>query len=452
MGSPSDPFRNVRFAEPEGRTGNRKPGAGNPRRGLWRRIFGSGEGRADAPIVFGEPSFAEGNGDGRAFLDALPEGEMKKAAFAAVRRRYGERVPSLAEVKEALVEDCDEAECRRRREIVFMFAFRGRRDEFLGRGTLADREAINAFYFGMADFQRIIGVMLRADEEEAVRAKGEDREKALLKIGAMLRLAGLAEGLEALGLVADIVGKMGETLGSKEVCMRMEALRRNMEAMGGGLAALRASAGFIKERGVRPSGKKMDSLVPRAESRRMNVLVGSMPGGVAADAAAIMVRGKPKSCEEFMRMLEEDGGDAEKRRRAVLGAVFPEGIISASEPEIMDDNIARDVAYFCIADILRVTSLADGIKAGRAEIKRDALEMVLRIAKRMPGGARMEAPGLIAGAVEKLVDGGKPKAWIVTAWLEELNAHMLIPDKNAAMNRLAWVCGNPNLLSEYKNK
>jgi|GEM_PF-5231444 len=433
MGS-SDPFRNVRFEEPVGVAGNRELEAGSRKPGILGRIFG----RRREPVEAGLVVFRARRNEARKFLESLPDGRMKEVAFAIVRGRWGEKVPSLEEVKEALIEDKGD-ELRIRRDLILALAFGSRKQEFDERGVIRDSEAVNAFYFGIGDFNRI-NCVLRRKEEEAVRAKGEDREKALAEIGNMLGMIARKDRLDALGLVAEIVEEMGKNLCSKEVCWRMEGIRANIETTGDKLAALREIAEFVKENGARPSGRNIKSYIPRAEGRKIDIMLAAMPGKIAADAAAVMERGKPRSCKEFVRMLEEDEGDGEKRKQAVLGAIFPKGIISGLVPEILDEKVARNIAYFCIADIVKATSLADGFNG---QIKRNALETILRIAKRLPEGARMEVPRIIAKAMENLVGQGRPKAWIVTDWLAELNNYMLIPDKNIAWNKIVWICTDP---------
>jgi hypothetical protein len=265
-----------------------------------------------------------------------------------------------------------------------------------------------------------------------------------------LGLVAEKERMDAFRLIAEIVLKMGETLCSKEVCGRISFIRMNVEgAEGNRISALEEFAAFVREHGVRPSGRKMDSLVPRAEERQMRAWIGNLPEGIRAAAQAVLDVRRPKSFQEFIRMLEEEKNDEAERRLFVGEQVLGRWTATRKEFAMLDDPVARNVAYYCIADILKVTSLADCIadEEAREAAKKEALEALLKVAKRMPEGRRMEAPALVANLARMLLDPQKPRPrqWIVGGWLVELGAYLMEPDRERAYKKLTGLCiiGNP---------
>jgi len=467
MASSSDPFRNVRFGEPE------KPCKAGGLIRAFKRICGwsggkaSPQERAEAPprretqfepIVFAPALLKVENvelgAEAEAYLASLPNGERGAKARKALEGETGRRGRALTidEAKEALAMDGSGGpeETIVRRDTLLTIMFGTRKQEFEGKEILTRRESINVFYYRMDDFQKVRAVLRGKGEEECTRAKGEDREKALGEMEGMLNLVAAKERMDAFRLIAEIVVKMGETLCSKEICGRISFIRMNLEgAKENRISVLEEFAAFVREHGVRPSGRKMDSLVPRAEERQMRAWIGNLPEGIRAAAEAVLEVRRPKSFQEFTQMLEEEKNDEVERRLFVGEQVLGRWTTTKKEFAMLDDNVARNVAYYCINDILKVTSLADGIadEESREAAKKEALETILKVAKRMPARRRMEAPALVAKLAGILMDPQKPKPreWIVGVWLVELGAYMMEPDKERAYKKLTRLCvtGNP---------
>ncbi|MCX6768421.1 MAG: hypothetical protein NTY83_01080 [Candidatus Micrarchaeota archaeon] len=410
------------------------------------------------PIVFAPAALKVENvglgAEAEAYLASLPNGERGAKARKALENETGRRRKALTidETKEALAMDGSggSGETIARRDTLFTIMFGNRKEEFIGKEILMRRESINVFYYRMDDFQKVRCVLRGKGEQECLRAKGEDREKALGEMERILNLVAAKERMDAFRLIAEIVVKMGGTLCSKEVCGRISFIRMNVEgAEGNRISALEEFAAFVKEHGVRPSVRNLQSLTPRSEERRMREWIWNRPEGIRAAAEAVLEVRRPKSFQEFIQMLEEETNDEVERRLFVGEQVLGRWTTTRKEFAMLDDHVARNVAYYCIKDILKVTSLADCIadEEAREAAKKEALETILKVAKRMPGGRRMEAPALVAKLAGILMDPQKPRSrqWIVGVWLLELRAYMMEPDKERAYKKLTRLCvtGNP---------
>lgn len=466
MASTTDPFRNVRFEEPvkepcrEGKfwralrwlRGNTETSVQESVNAPQRRET------QFEPIVFAPAVPKVENvglgAEAEAYLASLPNGERGAKARKALEAETGRmgRALNIDEAKEALARDESGGpeETIARRDTLITIMFGTRKQEFEGKEILTRRESINVFYYRIEDFQKVRQVLRGKGEQEGLRAKGEDREKALGEMERILSLVAEKERMDAFRLIAEIVLKMGETIGSKEACGRISFIRMNVEgAKGGRMPALEEFAAFVKEHGVRPSGRNLESLRSRSEERAMREWIMNRPEGIRAAAEAVLEVRRPKSLQEFIQMLEEEKNDEAERRLFVGEQVLGRWTTTRKEFAVLDDPVARNVAYYCINDILQVTSLADCIadEETREAAKKEALEIILKVAKRMPAGRRMEAPGLVANLARMLLDPQKPrpKQWIVGGWLVELRAYMMEPDKERAYKKLAGLCiiGNP---------
>ena len=470
----SDPFRNVCFVEPEP-AGNR--GLGKRFTTALRRMFLKGNGGENAspqeaqpprqetqfePIVFAPvaqdapkaaPVERMGLGaEAEAYLASLPNGERgakaRNALEAETRRRR--RALTIDEAKEALVMDGEGGaeEARNRRHALFAIMFGSRKEEFDKRETLTRSETLNVFYYRLEDFLRIKDVLMGKGEKDSIRAKGEDRERALVEMERMINSVAPQDRMEAFRLIAEIVVKMGEeALCSKEACERIGQCRANLELeKGDRMAALEEFAAFVKEHGVKPSGRKMDSLIPRAEEKLIRHWVDSRPSGPRNAAEAVMGNGKAKSFQALMEMLEEDPVEAEEKRLYAGGRVLGRDL-GPGDLGCLKEALARNIAYYCVEDVLAVTSLADSMESeeAREAAKKAALEIILQVSKRLPGGKKMEGPAMTAALVRMLVEQNRPKQWIIGVWLGELGAYVMEPDRERACRKLTGLCiiGNP---------
>ena len=476
MAGSSDGFRNVRFAEPEEKAGICSRIRDGFRKVLGRRSAGTVEEapRQQAePFVIGEPMLAvneaaapveaKPNEEVEKFLASLGNGDVgikARRAVLAMRGRLGREL-AVEEAKEAALRDevAGAEEMLNRRITIFRMAFMDKFEKYMKGELLTKAESVNAFYLGLPSFSRIIATMgvsgaLKKGEEpedEPSRAKCEDRKVALGAIEEMLGMAEPKDRLEALAVIAGIAEKIKADLVrqghpySKEVCSKVCIYCENMKAVDKSkMEALRDIAAFVDGHEIIPSGKKIDSGVPRAEERKIREWLEGRPEEIRKIAEAIMEREKPGGLEGFMLMLEVDPSEGMEKRLFVGEQVLARWTNTQEEFKVLEDVVARNVAYYCINDLLRVTSLADGLENAE-QVKQDAVESVLAVAKRMPEGRRMEVPAIIAELVRMLIEGRRHKQWIVTDWLMELRSYMMEPDRERAYNKLARlrVISNP---------
>lgn len=454
-----DAWRNVRFGQPEEDAVGRRGFCGRMGAGI-KKLFCGARGKKPAvEMVFAEPEAATNpvSNGAISFLNSLPNNGVRAEAWEAVRRAHGERMPPLVEVKETVV--CDRGkgdwDIHRRRDILFAICF-GRRNPHMDKeGLLGSHESVNVLYFRVDLFSRMMDALMKRGEEEGLRSKGEDRLGVLRAVEGMLNAMPPKDRMEAFGRIVEIAEKMVETLCTKEACARLVKFMANLEgAEGSVLAALNEMHGMVMKAGVRPSGKEMHSGIPRAEYRKANGWIAGRPQGAMEAAGTVWAKKKPRSYEEFMRMLEECEEDMENKRLHVLEEAVGEWCVGACrgyEPaEAGGMRVAAwNVGYFCISEIKFVASFAEGME-GEERIRLEALDTILWVARRMPPGRRMEAPGMIARAVEKLAspDEGigiraKPKQWIITAWMEELRSYMNEPRAEVAFSKLSWLANDP---------
>lgn len=328
----------------------------------------------------------------------------------------------------------------KRGSLLYM-AFKNKRFEFSERGVLSDREMVELMYSNIQDFQRLMDAMgmdKARPEEERLRAKSEDRENAIADVEGIVRGVRFGERTEALALIAGMAERMRKSLCSKEVCARIGVCRTNLDGAGGDrMAMLREIAAFLEENGAKPSGKNMRSEVPRAEAREMDRWLEGRPDCAREMAEGVRANGKPESLGAFMRMLEEDPGEPGEKRLYVGERVLGRDL-GSDEFRILSERVPGNVAYYCINDILRATSIADAIgdEEKRNRAKMDAVDAIMSVVKRMPEGRGMDAPRIVADLAKMLLDEGRPAQWIVTGWLAELTAYMIEPDRERAFNKL----------------
>lgn len=475
MAGSSDALRGVRFQTAT---------VEKPERRSWRErlrsVFGrrrkEGAEKALEPIVFEAPKAAGGNARAQAAAALIVfeepevqenEGEKVHAFTESLCRGNGditERVERAAEnakkggmltlkgMKEALaLDDSGEAETQARRAIVFTYAFGRRNDTFLPEENLTRRQTINVLYFGRNVFKRIIGAMgLECDDKKVAHAelageaaRGEDRMKALLAIESMLGTLEPHERFDALGLIAAIAVKARNDLEgsghpySRQVCAGVEAICANLAGEEGGrMDALRKIAEWTMEHTMKPMARKEGPAATRAEEARMTEWVEGLDEGSKGAARSILGSRRPASFPEFMRMLEED---EEKGTRDVFVVEEVCGEGHWGKVHFLEDKVARNVAFYCIGDITKITALAEG------EAKKSVLETVLWVAKRVPEGKRMEVPRIIALLAEKLGKDARSAEWITSIWLGGLAAYMNEPDKETAYHKLTalGVSGDP---------
>lgn len=445
MAARSDGFRNVRFAMPE----ERKEGLCSRLRRIFRGRREEGEKEAPAkacpePFIICEPEVAACKGvlgpEAEGLLALLPNADIGKRArdaLAAAAERAG-RGLSADEAREALLGDGNAGEVAARRGELLQLAFGKKKFFYEGRQVFSGKEMVNTSYFCMAHYIRMAGAMgMPPDgkESEPVRAKAGDREKVLVKLEEALGKFRAGERLDAFMLFSDIAVGMRKALCSKEVCERIVKCCENLEAEEGRMGALRDIADFVRRGGARPSGRSMRSGIPRAEEERINEWLGKRPEGVRKVAKAAMERGKPEGMNGFMVALETDPEEKTEKMLFVGEQVLGRWTNAKEDFGVLGDLVSRNVAYYCVEDLLRVTSLADGLQDAEA-VKGEAVRCVLAIAKRMPEGRRMQAPAIVADLAGILVEQKRPKQWILTDWLAELRAYVMEPDKERAYNKL----------------
>ncbi|MDD2655319.1 MAG: hypothetical protein PHQ80_01485 [Candidatus ainarchaeum sp.] len=414
---------------------------------------------APAPFVIAEPEH-----ESISFIKSLPNDRAREDARTALSRAFGDRVPTLEEAKEALVCDAGgmEGEVAERRAVLFSFSFWSKTEFMLRGDELKAPETINVFFYRMDLFSKMMMVLKRDGEERGLRSKCEDRMGMLQAMEKVLFAMPRAERIDGFVLMAGIAMKMSETLCTKEVCVRMKGVLGIMAGEEADkLAMLRDMHGKIMKCGVRPSGADMNSGVPRAEKEEAGRWIASRPRGGAMEAAALAwERKKPKSFLDFMRLLEEGAADTENRRLYVLEEVVGEwagGARKAYRPaeEGGRTDIAWNIGYFCVEEIKAVADSAKGM-GDEEGVRLAILDTMLWVARRMPPGRRMEAPGLVRMAVKKLAEGdegmgmgAKPSAWIASGWMYELRQYMSEPDAETAHRRLLWVPMDPMKVVDY---
>jgi hypothetical protein len=389
------------------------------------------------------------------FIKSLPNTQARGYAAAAVNRAYGDSAYTLEEARAALV--CDEGnggpDMENRRGMLFALAFGNCEGNggIMGTGALSRNETVNVFYYRIDRFTELATMLRRREKEPGLRSKYGDRLSMLQAIEKLLFRIPLWDRIGAFMLVADIAAKMGETLCTKEVCRRMEAVLGTManDDEADKMGMLRRMHKTLMGMGVRPSGVDMRSGVPRAERDEAERWIRARPEGGVRKAAEAAWKRKPASKLEFMKMLEDERADVENRRLHVLEEAVGEDAVGAwviyrvSEvPEMA--ALAWNIGYFCIYPIKSVVDLAEGME-NEAEVRLRALDTILWVARRMPPGRRMEAPGLVASAVQRLSEPdeqmGRRKFTpeeILGYWLEGLRSYMN-PNPEIACNQLLSV-------------
>jgi len=148
-------------------------------------------------------------------------------------------------------------------------------------------------------------------------------------------------------------------------------------------------------------------------------------------------RARPGSLDALKLTLEMDPNEQEEKRLFVGESVLGREI-GSDEFRALSEMVPGNISYYCINEILRVTSIADVIKDDekRERAKMDAVDALVSLAKRMPEGRRMDAPGLVADLAKILLEEGRPAQWVVTGWLAELAAYLMEPNKERAFNKL----------------
>ena len=388
--------------------------------------MGSSNGRRD--FRFGS-EVKEGDGKG---------GIIRRLSGFFGRRETAVELEPFAIVPTAAAKPVADGE---KRAALLYMAFKNKRSEFSDRGVLSEGEMVELLYSNIQNFERLMDAMgmdKKRPEEEGLRAKSEDREKAIAEGEGIIRTVKFGEREEAFALIVWMAEKMKENLCSKEVCVRVGMYRANLEAAEGDkMAMLREIVAFLNEHGAKPSGKNMRSGVPRAEAKEMDGWLAGKPESVRRMAEQVRARARPESLDALKLTLEMDPNEQEEKRLFVGENVLGREI-GSDEFRALSEMVPGNISYYCINEILRVTSIADVIKDDekRERAKMDAVDALVSVAKRMPDGKRMEAPGLVADLAKILLEEGRPAQWVVTGWLAELAAYLMEPDKERAFNKL----------------